>query len=251
MSSPLTPLELLVKETRHAFIVAKADGVLNAGEVIQIAVELAQKIQKVGALTGSEKKAMLLMALNKGLEASGGLEGLPGMVGASNETKQAFQDSLMMAASTAVDMLLSAASGKLDLRKPSNWKALLPMCCSAVQALIPKDQALLKEAAKYSEKILNKATDDDASLADIAATVVTDVKTDLVNNEAVKAVVMAKAAEVINTVTKTMEPVVTAEPVTPAEPVVTVEPVVTAAPVEPVATVEPVAPVDLPGTSST
>lgn len=208
MSSPLTPLELLVKETRHAFIVAKADGVLNAGEVIQIAVELAQKVQKVGALSGSEKKAMLLMALNKGLEAAGGLEGLPGMAGASNETKQAFQDSLMMAASTAVDMLISAASGKLDLRKPSSWKAFLPICCPAVQALIPKDQALLKEATKYSETILNKATDDDASLADLASTVVADVKTELVNNEAVKAVVdevktavVAKVTEAVASVT--------------------------------------------------
>ena len=221
MSQALTPLELLVKETRHAFIVAKADGVLDAGEVIQIAVELAQKIQKVGALSGSEKKAMLLMALKKGLEAAGGLDSLPGFAGASKETKQAFEDSLMMAASTAIDMLISAASGKLDLRKPSSWKALLPMCCSAVQALIPKDQALLKEATKYSETILNKATDDDASLADIAATVVADVKTEVVNNEAVKAAiaevktaVVAKASEAVKTVTKTVT--AAAKPTAPA-----------------------------------
>ena len=50
----LTPLEVLVKETRHAFIIAKADGVLDAGEVIQIAADLAQKVQKIAGLSGSE-----------------------------------------------------------------------------------------------------------------------------------------------------------------------------------------------------
>ena len=152
----LTPLEELVKETRHAFIIAKADGVLDAGEVIQIATNLVMKIQKLSALSGSEKKSMLLMTLKKGLDASGGLESLPGFTDASKETKQAFEDSLMTAVSVSVDMMLSVAAGKLDLRKPSSWKACLPVCMSAVKALIPKDQALLQEAAKYSETILKK-----------------------------------------------------------------------------------------------
>ena len=152
----LTPLEELVKETRHAFIIAKADGVLDAGEVIQIATNLVIKIQKLATLSGSEKKAMLLMTLKKGLDASGGLESLPGFANATKETKQAFEESLMTAVSVSVDMILSVAAGKLDLRKPSSWKACLPICMSAVKALIPKDQALLQEAANYSETILKK-----------------------------------------------------------------------------------------------
>ena len=156
----LTPLEELVKETRHAFIIAKADGVLDAGEVIQIATNLVMKIQKLSALSGSEKKSMLLMTLKKGLDASGGLESLPGFTDASKETKQAFEDSLMTAVSVSVDMMLSVAAGKLDLRKPSSWKACLPVCMSAVKALIPKDQALLQEAAKYSETILKKEVEE-------------------------------------------------------------------------------------------
>jgi hypothetical protein len=156
----LTPLEELVKETRHAFIIAKADGVLDAGEVIQIATDLVVKIQKIGSLSGSEKKSMLLMTLKKGLDASGGLESLPGFADASKETKQAFEDSLMTAVSVSVDMMLSVAAGKLDLRKPSSWKACLPVCMSAVKALIPKDQALLQEAAKYSETILKKEVEE-------------------------------------------------------------------------------------------
>ena len=152
----LTPLEVLVKETRHAFIIAKADGVLDAGEVIQIAADLAQKVQKIAGLAGSEKKAMLLLTLKKGLEDSGGLDSLVGFVGASKEAKQVFEDNLMMAASSAVDLVLAAASGKLDLQKSplEMVKACLPACISAVKVLLPKDQVLLQEAAKYSEGLL-------------------------------------------------------------------------------------------------
>ena len=152
----LTPVEELVKETRHAFIIAKADGVLDAGEVIQIATTLVMKIQKLVGLSGSEKKAMLLLTLKKGLDASGGLDSLPGFADASEETKKVFEDSLMSAVSVSVDMLLSAAAGKLDLRKPASWAACLPACISAVTALVPKDHKYLMEATKYSDKVLKK-----------------------------------------------------------------------------------------------
>ena len=186
----LTPLEELVKETRHAFIIAKADGVLDAGEVIQIATNLVMKIQKLSALSGSEKKSMLLMTLKKGLDASGGLESLPGFTDASKETKQAFEDSLMTAVSVSVDMMLSVAAGKLDLRKPSSWKACLPVCMSAVKALIPKDQALLQEAAKYSETILKKELDEPVT----ATAAEPDVKAEKAGEE-VKASEEVKAGE--------------------------------------------------------
>jgi hypothetical protein len=155
----LTPLEELVKETRHAFIIAKADGVLDAGEVIQIATMLVVKIQKLVGLSGPEKKAMLLLTLKKGLEASGGLDSLPGFANTSEDTKKVFEDSLMSAVSVAVDMLLSAAAGKLDLRKPASWAACLPACLSAVKALVPKDHAYLMEATTYTEKVLKKEED--------------------------------------------------------------------------------------------
>ena len=167
----LTPLEVLVKETRHAFIIAKADGVLDAGEVIQIAADLAQKVQKIAGLAGSEKKAMLLLTLKKGLEDSGGLDSLVGFVGASKEAKQVFEDSLMLAASSAVDLVLAAASGKLDLQKSplEMLKACLPVCMSAVKVLLPKDQVLLQEAAKYSEGLLKNAVSAPAPAPEVVA----------------------------------------------------------------------------------
>jgi hypothetical protein len=67
-----------------------------------------------------------------------------------------FEDSLMSAVSVSVDMLLSVAAGKLDLRKPASWAACLPACLSAVKALLPKDHAYLMEATKYTEKVLKK-----------------------------------------------------------------------------------------------
>ena len=192
----LTPLEELVKETRHAFIIAKADGVLDAGEVIQIAADLVVKIQKLSTLSGSEKKAILLMTLKKGLHASGGLESLPGFADATKEAKETFEESLMTAVSVSVDMMLSVAAGKLDLRKPSSWKACLPSCMSAVRALLPKDQALLQEAAKYSEKLLKKgpeepvsvrAAEPDVKVEKVTETNGVEVKVEEVKVEEVKA----------------------------------------------------------------
>jgi hypothetical protein len=169
----LTPLEELVKETRHAFIIAKADGVLDAGEVIQIATALVMKIQKLVGLSGSEKKAMLLLTLKKGLDASGGLDSLPGFANTSEETKKVFEDSLMSAVSVSVDMLLSAAAWKLDLRKPASWAACLPVCLSAVKALVPKDHAYLVEATKYTDKVLKK--DEEVVVKDVEPVKAVDV----------------------------------------------------------------------------
>jgi hypothetical protein len=163
----MSQLEDIVKETRAAFIIAKSDGVLDSSEVIQIAVELAQKISKLANLSGSEKKSVLLHSLKKGLDDSGGLDSLTVYANATPEMKAAFQEQLLGAASASVDLVLSAASGKLDLRKPSSW---MPCCFSVVKALLPKEQKLIQDAVKFSEKIVNK----DASIEDVV-TLVTEI----------------------------------------------------------------------------
>ena len=150
-----TPIELLVKETKAAFIIAKSDGTLDFSEVLQIAVALSQKIQKIVALSGSEKKSLLLLTIKNGFVSSGGLDSLPGFKDASPEVKQAYEDQLLTATSTAIDALIAAVSGKLDFRKPSSWKACLPLCMSSLQAVLSeKDQSLLKEAGAFTEKLL-------------------------------------------------------------------------------------------------
>jgi len=153
-----TPLEALVKETRHAFIIAKSDGVLDSGEVIQIAVGLAQKIQALANLSGAEKKALLLLTLKKGLDASGGLDTLPGFTNASAETKQALEDQLLTAASTTIDVLVSAAQGKIQLSNPKTWLSCLFPCLTAIKMALPKDMPFLQEATAYAEKIVKTET---------------------------------------------------------------------------------------------
>jgi hypothetical protein len=164
----MSQLEDIVKETRASFIIAKSDGVLDSSEVIQIAVELAQKISKLANLSGSEKKSVLLHSLKKGLADSGGLDGLAIYAGLSDEVKSGFEDQLLSAASASVDLVLAAASGKLDIRKPMNW---LPSCFTAIKALLPKEQKLVEDAVKFSEKIINK----DASVEDVV-TMVTEIE---------------------------------------------------------------------------
>jgi len=167
-----TPLEILVKETRHAFIIAKSDGVLDSGEVIQIAVDLAQKIQKLANLSGSEKKALLLLTLKKGLDASGGLDTLPGFSNASLETKQAFEDQLLTAASTTIDMLVSAVQGKIQLANPKTWLSCIFPCLSALKMALPKDKLFLQEAATFAEKIVKTDTTETTIVEEIVAAVV-------------------------------------------------------------------------------
>jgi len=106
-------LELIVSETRTAISNAAADGNVDAGEVIQIAVALSQKLQALTNLSGSEKKTLLLSTIKKGLEEV--------MTGSNKD----FIEPLLSATSVSIDMVLSAASGK---RKPSSWTQCLPIC---------------------------------------------------------------------------------------------------------------------------
>lgn len=152
-STETNPLELIVKEARDAFIIAKADGVLEAGEVVQIAVDVARKLQRLGGLSGSEKKAIVLLTLKKGLDAAGGVASLPGLAEATPELQAKFEQQILAAAGAALDVAVAAASGQIDLRKPASWKACLPVCTSLAQAslaFVPKDQPILKEALGFA-----------------------------------------------------------------------------------------------------
>lgn len=137
-------LEDIVKDARNQFILAKADGKLEAGEVVQIAVSVAQKVQKLGGLSGTEKKAVVLLSLKRGLEAAGGIPGI------AEEMRAEMEKQLLASASAAIDVAVAVSQGKIDLRKPAVWKAVcLPLCSAAAQlaaAKVPKDVPVLKEA---------------------------------------------------------------------------------------------------------
>ena len=129
-------LETLIRETRSDFIIAKSDGTLNAGEMIHIAMRLAVKLQQIRALSGPEKKALLMSTLRKGLQDAGGIPGVP------EAAKDAVIDQALMAASVSIDMAVSVAAGELDLRKPSSWARCIPVCVGYV--LNGRDAAVLQ-----------------------------------------------------------------------------------------------------------
>ena len=188
-----SPIESLVKQTRAAFIIAKADGQLDAGEVIQIAIELSQKIQKLANLSGPEKKSLLLLSLKRGLETSGGLDSLPAFEHASAEVKKTFEDEILNAASATIDAIFAAVSGKLDLRKPRSWAFCLPACLSIAKVVLPKDQAILNQAAEYASTVLKAGEEPVATTA---------VAIKVENDEATTTVVAVSDATLPGTVEK-------------------------------------------------
>lgn len=173
-------LDDIVKYAQGAFIQAKSDGVLEAGEVVQIAVGVASRLQSLGAqLRGSEKKSVVMYCLKKGLDAAGGIGELPGLAEASAETRRAVEDQLLAAAGAAIDMAVAVATGKLDLKK-DGLKSCLPLClsvASAATALLPKEAALVKQAVGWAEEHARVYAAASAPVAPAAAAVLETLTT--------------------------------------------------------------------------
>ena len=149
----MSQLDSIVKETRAAFIIAKADGVLDAAEVVQIAHGLALKLYNLGGLDMNEKKSMLLYTLKKGLDDDGGVDSLAGMVGASTEFKEAFKSHLIDAASVSADLMLDIY--QKTVARATSWIpawiwGLIPGCTNAVAVLNTKDQQLIRTALAFT-----------------------------------------------------------------------------------------------------
>jgi hypothetical protein len=155
MSVHAGSLDEIVKYAQGAFIHAKSDGVLEAGEVVQIAVGVAGKLHGLGQLSGSEKKAVVMYCLKKGMDAAGGVGELPGLRGAAPEMRKAVEDQLLAAAGAAIDMAVAVAHGKIDLTKDLlKPKTCLPLCLSAasvVRVLLPKEAGIVKNALAWAE----------------------------------------------------------------------------------------------------
>ena len=147
-------LDDIVKYAQGSFITAKSDGKLEAGEVIQIAVLVSQKLAALGQLNGSDKKSVVLYCLKRGLDAAGGVGELPGLDGASAGVRKAVEDQLLSAASSAIDAMVAVARGEIDLRKKDIQNSCLPLCFSAagvVQTLLPKEAGIVKQALAFAQ----------------------------------------------------------------------------------------------------
>jgi hypothetical protein len=153
--SSVSALETLIDDVKKAFAEAKSDGKLEAAEVIQIAGDVAKKVFLIGTGTLVEKKALILHALQKGLAAAGGLQGLDVLKVAGPAGLAAAEKQILGAAMASVESLLNVAPqlfepvrGCLSALKGPLSK-LLPFCSQAASmaaALSPKDAKLIQEA---------------------------------------------------------------------------------------------------------
>lgn len=148
MSSSPSILEGIILEVRDGFVEAKSDGKLEAAEVIHIASIASQKIYKLVGLSMADKRALIMLALKRGLDAAGGLHGLDDLVGLGPEALATTERQVLNAALASVDGLLAAVP-RLFAPVKSMLAACLPFCSSAesvLTALDPRDAALIHEA---------------------------------------------------------------------------------------------------------
>ena len=153
--SSVSALETLIDDVKKAFADAKSDGKLEAAEVVQIAGDVAKKVFLIGTGTLVEKKALILHALQKGLAAAGGLQGLAVLKAAGPAGLAAAEKQILSAAMASVEGLLNVAPQLFEpvrgclsaLKGPLS--TLLPFCSQAASmaaALSPKDAKLIQEA---------------------------------------------------------------------------------------------------------
>jgi len=181
--STLPSLESIVNETKQAFVTAKADGKLEAAEVVQIAIGVAKKIHALQSVSADEKKALVLLALKKGLAEAGGLLGLKDLDGAGPDALAAVEKQLLNAALAGVYGLMDAAphlfapAGNLLSSLKGCLSVFLPFCSQAAalaSVLDPKDAKLIEEARAYLEGVAAQVAPATAPAAAPAAVALTD-----------------------------------------------------------------------------
>jgi hypothetical protein len=141
-------LETIIRDAKVAFVVAKHDGQLEAAEVVQIAVQISQKVYALAGLSLVEKEAMVLLCMKKGLSAAGGLHGLAQLAQSGPEGLAAVEAQILNAGIAAANAL-RAAVPQLFAPVENGLLACLPFCsllATAVETLLPKDKALVEEA---------------------------------------------------------------------------------------------------------
>jgi hypothetical protein len=147
-------LQLLIDSTVAQFNEAKKDGVLTVSEVVKIAGSILKDIYALHGVSMEEKKAFLLMALKRGLDAAGHLQGLSHVDPAV----------LAEVEKQSIDMAVTAVFGLGDAFPQafaeiqsivsyvrSFLSKYLPGCSQAAvvaAVLDPKDAALIAEAVK-------------------------------------------------------------------------------------------------------
>jgi len=147
-------LQSLLDSTVAQFNEVKKDGSLTLPEVVKIATTVFKGVYALENVSKHEKKAFVLMALERGISAAGPLQGLshvdPAIV--SEVEKQALHlaVSAVFGLEDAFPHAFAEVQGALSYIRRSLSKCL-PACSQAavtVSVLDPKDAALIAEAVK-------------------------------------------------------------------------------------------------------
>lgn len=111
---------------------------LEIHKIIEIAIDLAQKIHKINGLSGSDKKALLLLLLKQGMDTCG----------------FHYSCDILKTASLVVDSIILASNG--GFKKPSFWRNGFPFCLTSVDAISPKELLFLRDATLLSNSLFDK-----------------------------------------------------------------------------------------------
>ena len=141
----MSPIETIIRDAKVDFLIAKHDGVLEASEVVHIALSVAKKVFALANLSEDEKDALVLLCLKKGLAAADGMADLPALAALPPAALAAVEQQFLKAGVSAARAMRAAAPALFAPVK----KALLgclPYCSLVTSVLDPKDAAVVHEA---------------------------------------------------------------------------------------------------------
>jgi hypothetical protein len=145
----------LLNELVDGAAAALSDGHLSFGEIVSLGGMLAGKVNQIGHLSGSQKKALVLqvvdLALKKVLAAASAPADLVEKVAAAGEFAKNVLPSVL-------DVAVSVSRGKLNLGKP---EALRKTCAACILSLFRYGgvkTAVVAEAKKVENKIQAELT---------------------------------------------------------------------------------------------
>ena len=147
-------LQALLDSTVAQFNELKNGGALTLPEVLKIATGVFKEIYKTKTLSTEEKKALVFLALQRGLKAAGPLQGLshvdPGIVSEVEKQSLHMAVTAVFGLGDAFPQAFAEIQGFLSYIRCFLSK-YLPACSEAatvVYGLDPKDGALIAEAVK-------------------------------------------------------------------------------------------------------
>jgi hypothetical protein len=135
----------VILHSKTQFIKEQTQGSLEINTIIGIAINLAQKIQKINGLSGPDKKALLLLLLKLGMDDCG----------------FHYSFDILKTASLVVDSIILASNG--GFKKPQFWDNGFPFCLTSVDAISPKEQKFLNDATLLSNRLFDKEINCDPS----------------------------------------------------------------------------------------